>query len=242
MKNSINKLVFPALIALIFGLAACSNPAGGSPRPIGGQVPSLPVDRTTLYMSTEAWRDMLPIFLPAFPEMTSASTEWPAGVYPAFVLIHRCNDNFNSDVSSFLTPDLKDYVNKGGIIITELNTSHQVYNYFFDTSYPLGDGFGDCGDVAATEVQFSPSDPFWQAIPFETSTPDNTGVGYDMSNLPNITRLAGWSEEGTVSMGYINYGYGRIWLLECDWQDGDGDDADFAYTASILRYMATHTR
>jgi hypothetical protein len=30
MKNSINKLVFVALIALILGFAACSNPAGGS--------------------------------------------------------------------------------------------------------------------------------------------------------------------------------------------------------------------
>ena len=227
------------------------EPPEEPPEPPEPPVVERVVDTTTLYMNMESSRNMLSVFQPAFPEMNSVS--WPeSGVAnidsdnpPAFILVHRgCSSGGFVDVSDFFTPELKAYVEAGGIIITEMNTSNQVYNYFFDTNFPLSaDTYGGwhITDIAPTDVQYNSNNPFWREIGFRTpaSYGEHSGEGYDISHLPNITKLAGWTSD-TVAIGYIDYGSGRIWFLECDWQDGDA--YNFEYTAEIMRYMATHNK
>ncbi|MDR0965468.1 MAG: hypothetical protein LBM75_03005, partial [Myxococcales bacterium] len=204
------------------------------------------VDTSMLYMNRTMSRNIFELMSPKFPEMQSISTsfdfEATYDLLPAFMIFHRGNSSYTSDITSNLTPGLIDYMNCGGIIITEMNTSHQVYNYLFGTSYQFSASYGGCSDMAPTDVQFTSDDPFWQDIPFMTPADygSSSGCGYDISNLPGITPLAGWSPS-TVAIGYIDYGLGRLWFLDVDWQDGQ-NIPQFTYTSDIINYMASHRR
>ena len=138
---------------------------------------------------------------------------------------------------------LKAYVQAGGVVITEYNISHNVWNAVFDTNVGLGyDGyygrFGSCTDVLPSVHQFNPGDPLWQTIPFQPMNIGQTGCGYSVSHFPGLVPLAGWSASA-AALGYRNLGYGRVWAADFDWQDNENYPFK-TYTEQVLGYAMTH--
>ncbi len=68
-------------------------------------------------------------------------------------------------------------------------------------------------------VQHNANDPIW-ARNREFVSEVSSGCGFDMSAYPGITWIGGWTND-TVSLAYRDYGQGRLWLVEHDWQDQD---------------------
>ena len=116
--------------------------------------------------------------------------------------------------------NLRNYLDAGGIVITEHGASHQAYNRAFGTAIARPATYlNDCNDQVAPKVQLTPSDPFWMAMGAFTAEAAS-GCGYDISNLPGVTPLGSASDvPGTVTLGYIDRGLGRLWLVESDWSD-----------------------
>jgi hypothetical protein len=135
----------------------------------------------------------------------------------------------------------KQYLEGGGVIITEYNIAHTVYNQIFVASVPQGARNGNCADNVQPAVQLSPANPFWAQNVF-TPVPDGrSGCGYaiEYNQMPGFVPIGGWSAS-QVSIGYINVGAGRLWLVEADWQDHDTGftDASRDLMAAFIRNSA----
>ncbi len=143
-----------------------------------------------------------------------------------------------SGASSIEPGTLQNYLTNGGIVITEYGISHVVYNKAFDTQFGRAGGSrnGQCQDEVMPVYQKSNDDIFWQDNTF-VSIGSISGCGYDLSHLPNITSLGGWTSE-SVQLAYTDIGLGRLWLVEADWQDNDRRLT--VGSQKLLNYMTTH--
>ena len=132
---------------------------------------------------------------------------------------------------------IQDYVQNGGIVLTEYSITDNVFNAVFDEMVPADGGqIGSCQDIAPTVVQFSPGDPFWNANAFVGIELNQSGCGAsNIIDYPDVVSLAGWSDN-QVSIGYRDDGPGRMWLTEFDWSDGQGG-IDFTYSAQLMGSM-----
>jgi cysteine-rich repeat protein len=134
---------------------------------------------------------------------------------------------------------LKAYVEAGGIVLTEVFVSDEVYNAVFLTAVPQGGGLlGGCTDVIPTVFQFNAMDPFWQDNMFNMIALGASGCGNNVAAYPNLTALTGWSAN-QVSVGYRNAGAGRVWVTEFDWQDNNTVGVGYDYTEALMGYMIT---
>lgn len=121
-----------------------------------------------------------------------------------------------------------DYLNAGGIIITEWQNANDVYNEIYGTAYVDGSSFGDCWDNAMPSLKLNTGQPFWQNNPGLTETAeDDEGCGNDISAIVNgeveVTALGGLVNTATISFATRPQGAGIFWVLEADWQDSDAD-------------------
>ena len=132
-------------------------------------------------------------------------------------------------------PAWRDYLEAGGIIITEYNHTHNVYNAIFGTNVPQGTRNGDCSDRVDPTVRFNEQDAFW-VDNADIAANNNTGCGYAVGHFPDIVPLGGW-DLSNVSFGYVDVGLGRLWLVDIDWQDNNSAGAAFEPSRQILRHM-----
>ena len=121
----------------------------------------------------------------------------------------------------------------------EFGTSYKVYNDLFETNYPRGDRFGNCGDNVNPPVRLNGRNVFWLANEEVGELEGISGCGYDISNLPEVTFLGGWQEDKPF-LGYRDFGLGRLWMADVDW--GDGGDTMADGSKQLVGYMATHGR
>lgn len=131
-------------------------------------------------------------------------------------------------------PALQAYVAGGGIVLTEVFISDQVFNAIYNTAVAEGAFTGACQDIIPTVVQFSPGDEFWSDNPFQAIQFNESGCGTNIVDYPGIVPLSGWSAN-EVAVGYRDDGAGRVWLTEFDWQDNDA--MVFDYTEDLMGYM-----
>jgi hypothetical protein len=135
---------------------------------------------------------------------------------------------------------LQAYVSGGGILLTEYSISVTVWNKVFGTALSnAASRLGSCTDLAPTNVRFNAADPFWLANAWQTPAPQNPGCGYPVQGFTGITTLAGW-DSVNAAIGYRQYGTGRVWATDFDWQDGETSYGSYAYTAGLMGYMITH--
>ena len=123
------------------------------------------------------------------------------------------------------------YLNAGGVIITEYNITHLVYNEIYGTGYPQGTRFGDCADNAMPSLKLNPDHEFWQLNSGLTETPaSEEGCGYDLAAIAageaEVTELGGLVGTQLVSFAIRPQGPGVLWLLEADWQDNESSFTD----------------
>ncbi|MEZ4470923.1 MAG: hypothetical protein R3F60_09005 [bacterium] len=121
---------------------------------------------------------------------------------------------FNQNLNT-IRPWLED----GGVLITEYNISHTIYNAVFGANVAQGARNGNCTDNLLPAVQFSPEDQFWADNMFQAAAAGQTGCGYNVGLFPDVTPIGGW-DANNVSIAYIEVGSGRLWLVDIDWQDG----------------------
>lgn len=168
------------------------------------------------------------------------STFIPDGV--EFNVIQSCEPDENTQAilisrnGFFDAQVLQDYVNDGGVVLTEYSITDDVFNAIFDEMVPNDQGGnGSCTDVAPTVVQFTEDDPFWIENGFIAIDLGESGCGANnIVDFPGVVPLAGWSAND-VSIGYRDDGPGRVWLTEFDWSDGEM--ADYAYTEQLMGSM-----
>lgn len=147
-----------------------------------------------------------------------------------------------SGVQKLQSSGLSNYISGGGIIITEYNITHTVYNKIFGTNLNRGSSHGSCLDNVMPVNQQNSNDIFWKNNSF-ISIGSQSGCGFNISHLPNITPLGGWSNN-SVQLAYIDIGKGRLWLVEADWQDGEEDGYNRGginqASKDLMNYMANH--
>ncbi len=134
---------------------------------------------------------------------------------------------------------IQDYVQNGGVVLTEYSITDNVFNAVFDEMVPPdGVQIGSCTDIAPTVEQFSPGDPFWSENAFVGIQLFESGCGANnIIDYPEVVPLAGWSAN-QVSIGYRDDGPGRVWLTEFDWSDGQfQQDGNYAYTEQLMGSM-----
>ena len=115
--------------------------------------------------------------------------------------------------------EIRDYLETGGVAITEYNISDDFYNAVFNANVAQGARNGSCQDNVQPVVQLSPQDPFWLDNDFQPLPAQNSGCGFAVGHFPNLVPLGGWNAQN-VSIGYVEIGNGRIWFVDVDWQDG----------------------
>ena len=117
---------------------------------------------------------------------------------------------------------LASYVAEGGQIITEHGSTAELYEALFGLYIEGEELVGDCLDNVQPATQRTPNDPIWSLVPFSPPPDDETGCGYALNAYPGIIHLGGWNGTQT-SIGYADYGRGRLWLVESDWQGGSDE-------------------
>lgn len=123
------------------------------------------------------------------------------------------------------------YLDAGGVIITEYSISHNVYNEIYGTGYAQGTRFGSCTDNIMPSEKLNPDDEFWLANSGLTETPaGQEGCGYDLTAIVNgegeVNALGGLVNTSFISLAVRQQGNGVFWLLDIDWQDGEGSYGD----------------
>ncbi len=136
---------------------------------------------------------------------------------------------------------LQAYLDQGGIVITEFSGGVPIYNRVFGTSFPepsFGDHVGNCEDNINPVRQFSATDAFWtDNAPFVSES--LSGCGMNLSGLPGLVALGSHVDAGdVVTLGYVEKGFGRLWLVESDW--ADGQETFNTTSRQLMRYMMTH--
>ncbi|MBI4954703.1 MAG: hypothetical protein HY908_21965 [Myxococcales bacterium] len=135
---------------------------------------------------------------------------------------------------------LQGYLSGGGIVLTEHNISDEVFGLVFGAVAQGPSFVGSCLDTIPLVVQFSPADPFWVANAWTQMAMNDTGCGYSIAGYPGVTMLAGW-DAANVGLGYRDFGAGRLWLVDVDWQDQDVS-AFIDVTRQLMAYMMSHRR
>ena len=118
-----------------------------------------------------------------------------------------------------------DYLNNGGVIITEWTISEDVYNELYGTAYPEGTSGGGCYDNAMPSLKFDPSGPFWTAVQIPETPSDREGCGRALNAIVDgeaeVFALGGWVTNGLVNFATRSQGSGVLYLLDADWQDNE---------------------
>ena len=139
--------------------------------------------------------------------------------------------NFNAEL-------IRDWVEAGGIVITEHASSDEIFNAVFETEVEPGEWTGGCQTRFPFMHQYNPDDQFWIDNEFQGPISEQaSGCGYDISSFPGITPLAGWSPD-TVGAAYRDHGAGRVWLAEFNWAT-DFDGFNMQPTYNLMGYMIT---
>jgi len=133
---------------------------------------------------------------------------------------------------------LQDYVNAGGIVLTEYSISYLVWNEAFGTNAGMGGRFGNCTDSMPLLNQFNAGDQFWIDNVYKME--GNPGCGYEVQNFPGITTISGW-DNVHAAVGYQDLGSGRVWATDFDWSDGEMVQP-YVTTDTLMGYMMTHRR
>jgi len=129
------------------------------------------------------------------------------------------------------------YLNAGGVIITEL-FSGEIYNEIFGTNFTQSGIIGGCGDNVMPEVVLNPNDSFWQPL-FNLETPTGNAVscGGNLNDLvagqsANVVPLGARVINGAnqISLAYRKVGAGVMFLNNNDWQDPDVTWSDSSTT------------
>lgn len=123
------------------------------------------------------------------------------------------------------------YLNAGGVIITEYNISHTVYNEIYATGYAQGALMGYCRDNTMPSLKLNVNHAFWQQNSGLVETPaGEEGCGFDLSSIATgeseVTALGGVFGTQYVSFAARPQGSGVLWLLEADWQDSESSYTD----------------
>ncbi len=167
-------------------------------------------------------------------------TFFPAGT--SFTLVSSCTPSATTQAmlisrsgSGYVGSALAAYITAGGVVLTEYNITHTVFNAVFGTAVGQGARQGGCQDNIPMGFQYSPGDPFWVANAF-ASNPSH-GCGYNVGAFPGITPIVGWSSS-TVAVAYRRLGTGRLWLVDVDWQDNESYWN--ANSTRLMGYMLTH--
>jgi hypothetical protein len=142
-----------------------------------------------------------------------------------------------SGLGLFTASIVQTWVAAGGVVLTEYSVSDDVYNAVFGSGAAQTGSYGGCDDTAPTIAQFNPTDRFWVGNSW-VSAGNGCGLS-DVGSWPGVTPLAGW-DATTAAIGYRDYGSGRVWLTEYDWQDNELNP--FAYTAGLMGYMIISRR
>jgi hypothetical protein len=130
---------------------------------------------------------------------------------------------------------IRHYLNGGGQVITERGISSRVVGELLNIPTLEGSLIGDCRSNIQPVVVSRPQDPLWALTPHTPPPEGTSGCGYDLSAIPGVIRLGGWDELST-SLGYIEYGRGRIWLVEANWRDQilEMSDESLALMAAMI--------
>ncbi|MEE2787762.1 MAG: hypothetical protein VX589_10515, partial [Myxococcota bacterium] len=149
----------------------------------------------------------------------------PADDVQAILLTYSGRANVINSPQRYL-----DYLERGGQVITSRQTSHDIYNALFGTNISRpGRRLGPrCGGNIQNISQFSPANGFWIDSPFIPLSADLAGCGYAINNLPDVTLLAGWTED-EASLGYMDVGAGRIWFVESNWFEERDTFTDYSF-------------
>ena len=189
-------------------------PAGGGPG-AGGQCAANQV-RANVFVCSASSRNV--------------ATFFPAG-YNFAVQVGRCDPDATVQ-AMFVTRQgqgqiagraaaWQQYVQNGGIIITEYNVSDDVFNAIFGGGVAQGPGRGGCQDNAMFPVKINENDPFWQANQaINVVAPGQAACGFEVGHFPGVTALGGWAAN-QVGLAYRNLGTGRVWFVDADWQDNE---------------------
>ncbi len=133
---------------------------------------------------------------------------------------------------------VRTYLSRGGIVLTEYDVADEVFNLVFgtDVEQAAGNGSGQCSDEVMPGVQLNPDHQFWRENRFVEGE-GGRGCGFDVSAFPSITSLGGWNAD-TVSLAYRDRGAGRLWLVAADWQDRDNGFEDDS--RGLMQWMILH--
>lgn len=130
---------------------------------------------------------------------------------------------------------LNAYIAAGGVVLTEYNITHTVFNAIFGTAVAQGARNGACEDNIPMGAQFTPGDTFWRENTFTAGT--SFGCGYAVGAFPSIVPIVGWNSSA-VAVAYRTLGTGRMWLVDVDWQDNESYWN--ANSTRLMGYMITH--
>ena len=124
--------------------------------------------------------------------------------------------------------EIRRYVERGGIVISERERSAQLYELLTGRQLPLSaERYGACEGNPMPLLQRSASDPLWALSPHVEIPFAESGCGLDLSLLPGLVDLGGWSPT-TSSLSYLDYGLGRAWFVEADWGQSASGESPYA--------------
>lgn len=114
------------------------------------------------------------------------------------------------------------YLNAGGVIISSIYVTNEIYLEIFGVFYPDTVVFGDCKNNAMPSLKIDPLGQFWSENSGLTATPAGiTGCGSDNAGIAAgesaVTALGGLVTTPVVSFAVRPQGTGVFWLLEADW-------------------------
>ena len=120
------------------------------------------------------------------------------------------------------------YLNAGGVIISSIYVTNEIYNEIFTKSYldtvtyPLGCTAATGKNNAMPSLKLNTGHPFWLANSGLTETPVAiAGCGNDNAAMvageAEVTALGGLAGTAVISFAIRPQGTGVFWLLEADW-------------------------
>ncbi len=181
--------------------------------------------------------DMPDLNLPAFLNDADLDFEienscTPTDQTQAFLVMRNAADDYDAGL-------VRSFVRAGGIVITEFNTGHTVYNDVFEGGVEQGERQGNCGDNINPPVRLNVRNRFWRDNQNVDENRAMSGCGFRIDHFPDVTFLGGW-EENKAFLGFRDLGLGRVWFAEADW--GDGSESWSVESATLLAYMFVNGR
>jgi hypothetical protein len=117
---------------------------------------------------------------------------------------------------------LRAWVAAGGAVIGEYDTTPQLADRVLQLlGVPRGDFVGQCAGEIVPQVQFHAEDALWREAGIVAPFGVQSGCGYTIAAdwIPGFVPLG--SDRNTyATLGYVEVGRGRLWLVESNWQDG----------------------